>query len=70
MELNEKIRRLKEIIDVAKNRNGETGEVKVNFVREFTRFFDRPIERKEDNNFQTSEPPPEHAEYVQDNPFL
>ncbi len=36
------------IIDVAKNRNGETGEVKVNFVREFTRFFDRPTERSED----------------------
>ena len=29
------------IIDVAKNRNGETGEVKVDFWREFTRFFDR-----------------------------
>ena len=48
------------IIDVAKNRNGETGEVRVNFVREYTRFFDREIPRSEDSNFQTSEPPPEH----------
>ena len=31
------------IIDVAKNRNGEIGEVRVNFVREYTRFFDREI---------------------------
>ena len=49
------------IIDVAKNRNGETGEVKVNFDREFTRFSDREIPRTEDNNFQSSEdmdPPP------------
>ena len=29
------------IVDIAKNRNGETGEVKMTFVREFTRFFDR-----------------------------
>ena len=33
------------IIDVAKNRNGETGEVRVNFQREYTRFFDREIPR-------------------------
>jgi len=32
------------IIDIAKNRNGETGEVKVNFVREYTRFEDRPLD--------------------------
>ena len=54
------------IIDVAKNRNGETGEVKVNFFREYTRFGDREIPRSEDSNFQTSEPEPEHTEYVQD----
>ncbi len=54
------------IIDVAKNRNGETGEVKVNFFREYTRFGDREIPRSEDSNFQTSEPEPEHSEYVQD----
>ena len=34
-------------VDVAKNRNGETGEVKVDFVREYTRFFDRPLPAKE-----------------------
>jgi replicative DNA helicase len=56
------------IIDVAKNRNGETGEVRVNFVREYTRFFDREIPRSEDSNFQTSEPPPEQVsqEYFYD----
>ena len=60
------------IIDVAKNRNGETGEVKVNFIREYTRFGDREIERKDgdENNFQTSEPPPtEHVAYI-DDPML
>ena len=57
------------IIDVAKNRNGETGEVKVNFYREFTRFGDREIPRGEDTNFQTSEPPPDHPEHY-DDPML
>ncbi len=47
------------IIDVAKNRNGETGEVRVGFKREFTRFFDREIPRSEESNYTTSEPPPE-----------
>ena len=54
------------IIDVAKNRNGETGEVKVNFFKEFTRFGDREIPRSEDNGFTTSEPPPSHPEYTED----
>jgi len=47
------------IIDVAKNRNGETGEVKVNFFREYTRFGDRAPENTSVENFETSEPPPE-----------
>ncbi|MBO6167656.1 MAG: replicative DNA helicase [Kiritimatiellae bacterium] len=46
------------IIDVAKNRNGEIGEVKVNFFAEYTRFGDREIERKESDNFQSSEGEP------------
>ena len=46
------------IIDVAKNRNGETGEVRVNFIREFTRFRDREPESKDIENFQSSEPEP------------
>ena len=56
------------IVDVAKHRNGETGEVRVNFVREYTRFFDREIPRSEESNFQTSEPPPEQIsqEYFDD----
>ena len=54
------------IIDVAKNRNGEIGEVRVNFVREYTRFEDRPLPMGEPGeNYQTSEPPPEHTEFVQ-----
>ena len=46
------------IIDVAKNRNGETGEVAVNFVSEYTRFEDRPLPLKEPGeNFTSSEDP-------------
>ena len=54
------------IIDVAKNRNGEIGEVRANFVREYTRFEDRPLPTTEPEGFQTSEPPPTGPEYVQD----
>jgi replicative DNA helicase len=54
------------IIDVAKNRNGETGDVRVDFVREFTRFYDRAIPTNPDANFQTSEPPPMAPEYFDD----
>lgn len=55
------------IIDVAKNRNGEIGEVKANFIREYTRFEDRPLEATEPgDNFQTSEPEPPPQQFVQD----
>ena len=55
------------IIDVAKNRNGETGEVQVNFVREYTRFFDREIHSDSVTNQTSSEIPPEpNEEYLQD----
>lgn len=55
------------IIDVAKNRNGETGEVRVNFVREYTRFEDRALPAGEPPpGFETSEPPPQREEYTQD----
>ena len=57
------------IIDVAKNRNGETGEVEVNFFREFTRFGDREIARTGVENVQTSEPPPTQSEFAED-PFM
>jgi replicative DNA helicase len=57
------------IIDVAKNRNGETGEVRVNFLREFTRFCDREIESSGVENFSTSEPPPEEH-YSYDDPMM
>ena len=57
------------IIDVAKNRNGEIGEVKVNFVREYTRFEDRPLPLNEPGeNFQSSEMTPAGPQFVQD-PF-
>ena len=54
------------IVDIAKNRNGETGEVKMSFIREFTRFEDREPESKNTENFQSSEQPPEQAEFSQD----
>ncbi len=57
------------IIDVAKNRNGETGEVEVNFFREFTRFGDREKVASGIENMQTSEPPPTGPEFV-DDPLL
>ena len=58
------------IIDVAKNRNGEIGEVKVNFVREYTRFEDRPLPLNEPGeNFQSSEMPPAGPQFSQD-PFM
>ena len=41
------------IIDVAKNRNGETGEVNVNFWREYTRFYDRALEDEGKENLKT-----------------
>lgn len=56
------------IIDVAKNRNGETGEVKVSFLREFTRFCDREIPRSGEENVQ-NEPPPDQPSYVQPDVF-
>ena len=53
-------------VDIAKNRNGETGEVKMNFIREWTRFLDREPEHKNVENFQSSEGEPPPNEYVQD----
>jgi len=47
------------IVDIAKNRNGETGEVRMNFIREYTRFLDREPEHKGEENFQSSEPEPQ-----------
>jgi len=55
------------IIDIAKNRNGETGEVKVNFVREYTRFEDRPLDLNDPGeNFHSSEMEPPPQSYTQD----
>jgi len=55
------------IIDVAKNRNGEIGEVRANFIREYTRFEDRPLPLgQEPEGFQSSEAAPTQPEYVQD----
>ena len=53
-------------VDIAKNRNGETGEVKMNFVREWTRFLDREPEHKDEENFHSSEPVPEQGEFTPD----
>ncbi len=54
------------IVDVAKNRNGETGEVDMTFRREFTRFYDREPVSKSVENFQSSEPPPMQGEFPGD----
>ena len=53
-------------VDIAKNRNGETGEVKMSFIREHTRFLDREPEHTAVENFQSSEPPPEQGEFAPD----
>ena len=53
-------------VDIAKNRNGETGEVKMNFIREWTRFLDREPEHTNTENFQSSEQVPEQAEFAPD----
>ena len=53
-------------VEIAKNRNGETGEVKMNFIREWTRFLDREPERTGSENFQSSEPEPEQGEFAPD----
>ena len=57
------------IIDIAKNRNGETGEVEVNFLRKFTRFVDRPP-KSSSENATTSEPPPEPGDEYTADPLL
>ena len=54
------------IVDVAKHRNGETGDVKMNFFRDFVRFGDRSqkdetaeaedVQRQMD---ESTPPPPE-----------
>lgn len=59
------------IIDVAKNRNGEIGEVKVNFVREYVRFEDRPLPANEPgDNFNSSEPMDADAVQMVSDPLL
>ena len=46
------------IVDIAKNRNGETGEVNMSFLREFTRFVDRDPPRAD------GEPGPSDAQMM------
>ena len=53
-------------VDIAKNRNGETGEVKMNFIREWTRFLDREPEHTSTESFQSSEPEPQQGEFSPD----
>ena len=53
-------------VDIAKNRNGETGEVKMSFIREHTRFIDREPEHTAIENFQSSEQMPEQGEFAPD----
>ena len=49
------------IVDVAKNRNGETGEVKCDFIGEYTRFYDRPIAVGERDDAPPPEPEPQYV---------
>ena len=53
-------------VDIAKNRNGETGELAMSFIREHTRFLDREPEHTAVENFQSSEQPPEQGEFAPD----
>ena len=56
------------IVDVAKHRNGEVGDVKMNFFRDFVRFGDRSQKDEtaeaEDVQRQMDEsaPPPEYSQ--------
>ena len=54
------------IVDIAKNRNGETGEVKMSFIREYTRFLDREPESKGVENAQSSERGFEQQTFTED----
>ena len=52
-------------------RNGEIGEVKVNFVREYVRFEDRPLPANEPgDNFNSSEPMDADAVQMVSDPLL
>ena len=53
-------------MDIAKNRNGEMGEVEMSFVREWTRFLDREPVSKSVENFESSEQVPEQGEFAAD----
>ena len=54
------------IVDIAKNRNGETGEVRMSFIREYTRFLDREPESKDVENVQSSEQGLEQQTFIDD----
>ena len=54
------------IVDIAKNRNGETGEVEMSFLKEYTRFVDREPKHSEESHYQTSEIAPRQGEFVED----
>jgi replicative DNA helicase len=59
------------IVDVAKHRNGETGEVDLNFYREGTRFGDRPQGQRDvvSNEAETAEADRATAEEIPDVPM-
>ena len=56
-------------VDIAKNRNGETGEVKMNFIREWTRFLDREPEHTGSESMESSEPEPRQSVFPPDDPL-
>ncbi len=63
------------IVDVAKHRNGEVGDVKMEFLRDFTRFGDRDPRLDSENAAKpeqdpVQEPPPDTMPRYVDNPFI
>jgi len=62
------------IVDIAKHRNGETGDVKMRFDREWTRFGDR--DPREDNatdpaeGVAPDEPPPDTQQHFIEDPLI
>ena len=58
--------RTRGIVPEAFRDSGATGEVKMNFIREWTRFHDREPEHTNVENFQSSEQIPEQAEFAPD----
>ena len=62
------------IVDIAKHRNGEVGDVKMEFLRDFTRFGDRDPKKDAANEpppeAEPQEPPPDTKPHYIDDPMI